>query len=613
MNYKELAANIVKMVGGADNIVHLEHCSTRLRFALVDKSKVNQEELKKMPGILGVVIAAQVQVIIGNNVIEVYDEIMKICPLGAANMGLRGVNKEKNNIPSQFLEFIMGIFQPLVPALAGAGVLKSVLLLLSLLGILSPSSAIYTILITISDATFYFLPIMVAVTTANVLKSNRLVAVAAVGYMLLPATTAMLAKGTVIFGITLTNIAYGAQIFPAILCVVFLSYMERLFNKISPKSIRIFFVPMMSLAITIPMTLIILGPLGYNAGLIFTAVILFIYSKLGFIALGILGAVLPFMIATGMHKTLLPYALASFSQFGFEALYTPASLAHNISESGACFAVALRTKDKTLRQVAISAGISALMGITEPALYGVTLQRKRALLGVVLSGGISGMLVGLLAVKAFVPVGPGLASMSQFIDPNNNNNLIMAVICFIVALFGSFVITFIIWKDEKIEIQDTAEDKVSIIASPLNGKAVNLSEVKDEIFANKTLGDGIAVFPADGLLVSPVDAEVVMLSETKHAIGMRTNNGIEILIHIGIDTVTMGGKGFTSYVKNGDIVKTGDKLISFDIGEIEKAGLDPTVSIVVSNSSKNKVSNQFYGDIKNGDVLFEVKKEGNEK
>lgn len=615
MDYKKIANEILDLIGGSKNVATLEHCSTRLRFSLVDKSVVDVEKIKKIKGVMGVVDGSQFQIVIGNNVVEVYDTLLKICPL-SGNQGIEA-KKDDRKCGAKLLEFIISVFQPLVPAIAGTGVLKSVLLLLSMFGLLANDSTVYTALAAISDATFYFLPIMVAVTTANALKSNRLVAVAAVGYLLLPATTQALTDGMTLFGFAVKNVTYSSQVFPAILCVIFLSLMERGFNKISPKAIRIFFVPMMSLAITIPVTLLILGPLGYNIGTLFTAVILALYGKLGFVALGLLAAILPFMIATGMHKALLPYAITTYGQLGYEALYMPASLAHNISESGACFAVALKSKDENLKQTALSAGISALMGITEPALYGVTLQNKKAMIGVVLSGAISGMLMGLFVVKAFIVVGPGLASMSMFVDSANGSNFMYACIGFAVALLGSFIITFVLWKDSDSEVEEdvtvvealTEEEKeVNILVSPLNGEAVDLSTVSDEMFASKTLGDGIAIVPKDGKLYAPCDAEVVMLFETKHAIGLRTSNGAEILIHIGVNTVSMEGVGFTAFVKQNDKVKEGDLLIEFGLDAIKEKNLDPTVMVVNSNSTSYKVLNQSYGDVKTGDVLFDVKR-----
>lgn len=614
MDYKSLARSIVENVGGADNIVHLEHCSTRLRFQLADHSKVNIDALKKTPGVMGVIDAAQFQIVIGNDVIEAYDAITSAYDLGGVPAA--SAKKEKRSAGAVFLEYLIGIFQPLVPAIAGAGVLKSIMLLLAMIGVITSTDALYTTLVGISDATFYFLPLMVAVTTANMFKTDRLVAVAAVGFLLLPATTTALKDGLVLFGITVQNITYSSQVFPAILEVICLSLLERWLNKVSPKAIRVFFVPMVALAITIPVTLLVLGPLGYNVGVLLTDAILFMYSTFGWIALAVLAAILPLMVSMGMHKALVPYAVSSMSTAGFESLYIPASLGHNISESGACLAVALRTKDERLRQTALSAGISALMGITEPALYGVTLQHKRAMTAVVISGAISGALIGLLGVKAFVTVGPGLASMTMYVDAANPQNLVNAFIGFAVALVCSFAIAFVTWKDDnQVETASTIDkpaataDAALELVVPVSGTVEDITKVPDEMFAAKTLGDGMAIVPSQGMLYSPVDAEVTMVFKTRHAIGLTCANGAEILIHVGIDTVKMDGDGFTSHVNTGDHVGVGDELISFDIDKIEKAGFDPTVCIIVSNGADFSVENKAQeGAATVGDALFTVER-----
>lgn len=614
MDYKSLAKSIVENVGGADNIVHLEHCSTRLRFQLADHSKVNIDALKKTPGVMGVIDAAQFQIVVGNDVIEAYDAITSAYDLGGVPAA--SAKKEKRSAGAVFLEYLIGIFQPLVPAIAGAGVLKSIMLLLAMIGVITSTDALYTTLVGISDATFYFLPLMVAVTTANMFKTDRLVAMAAVGFLLLPATTTALKDGLVLFGITVQNITYSSQVFPAILEVICLSLLERWLNKVSPKAIRVFFVPMVALAITIPVTLLVLGPLGYNVGVLLTDAILFMYSTFGWIALAVLAAILPLMVSMGMHKALVPYAVSSMSTAGFESLYIPASLGHNISESGACLAVALRTKDERLRQTALSAGISALMGITEPALYGVTLQHKRAMTAVVISGAISGALIGLLGVKAFVTVGPGLASMTMYVDAANPQNLVNAFIGFAVALVCSFAIAFVTWKDDnQVEAASTTDkpaattDAALELVVPVSGTVEDITKVPDEMFAAKTLGDGMAIVPSQGMLYSPVDAEVTMVFKTRHAIGLTCANGAEILIHVGIDTVKMDGDGFTSHVSTGDHVGVGDELISFDIDKIEKAGFDPTVCIIVSNGADFSVENKTQeGAATVGDALFTVER-----
>lgn len=595
MDYKKIAEDVLKNIGGKENISHLEHCTTRLRFTLKDDDLADSESVEKINGVLGVRHNAQFQVIIGNEVNEVFDEVQKQVGGISSNDSEKSTSKKKQKISSIFLDFLISIFQPLVPAIAGGGVLKSTLLLISMFGWIDPTSSTYQILTLVGDAPLYFLPILVAITTANKLKVNTLVATSAVGALLLPNMAAMLGEGTSLFGLGLSNIAYSYQVFPAILSILFYAQLEKIFTKYSPKAIRIFFVPMMSLVITVPITLLVLGPLGYNLGQGFSAVIIFLFNQFGWVATALLAAFLPFMVATGMHKAMLPYAISSVSELGRELLYLPASLAHNISESGACFAVAIRTKDSVLKATAVSAGISALFGITEPALYGVTLMRKRVLYGVMTGSLIGGAFIGIVGVQAFALVGPGLASITLFADPANSMNLIYALIALVLSFVVSFVAVLVFWKEEIIEETDTGEkiammtgEKVEYI-SPVEGEVITLSEVKDDVFSSGLVGDGIAILPDKGVLLAPTDGIVTMVFDTKHAIGMRTDNGAELLFHIGIDTVQLNGQFFKPLIKQGDKVTTGDALMEFDIDSIKNAGYDPTVIVVVTNKDNYQV------------------------
>lgn len=588
MDYKKIASDILKFVGNSENISSVEHCSTRLRFFVHNKNLVEIENLKKIKGVIGVIVNTQVQVVIGNNVVEVYDELIKIFK---PEKSLK--NNETKKFGSMFLEYLIGIFQPLVPAIAGAGVLKSLLILLSVLKIVEKTDGLYIILNSISDATFYFLPLMVAITTANKLNTNRLVALSAVGVFLLPSNVALLSEGVKIFGLTLKNIQYNSQVFPAILITICVGILEKKLNKFSPKSIRIFFVPMLSLAITIPLGYLFLGPLGYTLGEYLTKLILFIYFKLGYIGIALLSAILPFMIATGMHKAMVPYAISTYSKLGYEMMYLPASLAHNISESGACFAVSLKSKNKELKSVAFSAGISALMGITEPALYGVTLLNKKVLYSIIASSFIGGGFVGFVALKSFVIAGPGLANITMFIDGDNSMNFVYGLLGFLISLILSFIFTLILFKDnDEIQKNDNNMNDESIlenskkIYSPIKGKQISLKNVNDLMFSNNTLGYGTAVIPEIGKIFAPSDAIVKMVFETKHAIGLELSNGVELLIHIGIDTVRLNGKYFKEYVKEKDVVKKGDLLIEFDIDKIKENGFDLTTPIIVTNSDE---------------------------
>jgi PTS system beta-glucosides-specific IIC component len=606
MDYKKTATDILNYVGGENNVVHLGHCATRLRFTLADENKANLEALKEIPGVLDVVMTAQFQVIIGNDVIEVYDELLKLGKFGKRdNNDNNTVSTSKKKIGAVVLDFFVSVFQPLIPAMAGAGILKSMLLLLSALNLVDEKGQTYLILTSISGSVFYFLPILVAITTATKLKVNHLVAAAAMSILLFPDMTKLLNEGASLFTIPVTNVNYAAQVFPSILGVIFYSYMERFFTKISPKPIRVFFIPMMSLLITVPIMLLVLGPIGFEAGKLLTAAILFLFAKVGWLAVGVLAAILPFMIATGMHKAITPYSISTIAATGKELLLLPALLAHNMSQSAACFAIAARTKNTKLKSLAISSGVSALFGITEPALYGITLQRKRVLINVVISCLIGGLSLGLSNVAGSIVVSPSLASISMFIDPTNSKNFVFALVGIVISFVVSFIINFFSWKEDNSEVKSVVNDEaektvetvnksinigdVVSIKQPVEGEVIPLTEVKDAVFSSKVMGEGIAVIPSKGELYAPVDGEIKMVFNTNHALGMQTANGSELLFHIGIDTVQLGGKYFESQVKEGDKVKAGDLLVKFNLQKIIEEGYDPATIAVVTNKDKYSV------------------------
>jgi PTS system beta-glucosides-specific IIC component len=562
---------------------------------------VDVDHLQRVPGVIAVKMTGQCQVVIGNDVVEVYDQIIEL--LG--DMGHRSgastststssSTSSKKNIGSVLLDFITSIFSPLIPAIAGGGILKSVLLLLGLMKWMDPSGQTYQLLFQIGDAPLYYIPLLVAVTTAKKLKVNQLVAVSAVGALMLPKVTEMITEGAMLFGFPIKNISYAYQVFPAILTILLYAQLEKLFTRISPKAIRIFFVPMMSLVITVPISLLLLGPLGYTLGEGFSSVIVMLFTKVGWVATALLAAVLPFMVSVGMHKALLPYAITSVTTTGKELLYLPASLAHNIAESGACFAVAIRTKDKELRSTAISAGISALFGITEPALYGVTLQNKKVLGSVMIGSLIGGAFIGIVGLEVYVLVGPGLASMSMFVSESLPQNIINAFIGLIISFVAPFIILLIFGKDRKGENQNqqmaknTVQQKaqkaqeVQEIKSPIIGQEILLADVNDEVFSSKAMGEGVAIIPSKGELYAPVDGVIVVVYNRSHAIAMKMENGCELLFHVGIDTVRLQGKYFEPVVKAGDTVKAGDLLLKFEIDKIIEAGYDPVTIMVVSS------------------------------
>ena len=609
MSYKEVALKILKAVGGDENVQHLEHCSTRLRFNLIDNSKVKVKDLESIPEVIAVKQNVQCQVVIGNAVVEVYDEVKKL--ISDKGVNNNNSNKEKRKVGAIILDFVISVFQPLIPAIAGGGILKSLLMLLNMIGILSNTTPTYKILNFVGDAPLYFLPLLVAFTTANKMKVNPLVAVSAVAALLTPNLAKMLGDGTLFFNIPVQNINYAYQVFPAILCVLLYSQLEKFFNKISPKVIRSFFVPMMSLLITVPITLLLLGPIGYNFGQGFAGVILFVFGKFGWLAVAILAAFLPFMVVTGMHKAMIPYVITSLGQSGRELIYNAASLAHNISEAGGCFAVSIRTKDKALRSTAVSAGISALFGITEPALYGVTILHKRVLYGVMVGAFTGGAFLGIQAVEAYVAVGPGVASLSMFISETLPNNLLNAIIGLVISFVVSFIAVAVLWKEEvtnKVTNNEEVkvENKKEKFNAPLEGELIPLSEVKDDIFSSKLMGEGFAIIPSKGELYAPIDGTIEMVFETKHSLAMKSEDGTEILFHVGLETVNLKGKYFNSEVSVGKSVKQGDLLLNFELDKIIAEGFDPVTAVIITNRPDAKIGTVESKKVTKKDNVFEI-------
>ena len=612
-NYKQTATDVLRLVGGEKNVAQLEHCSTRLRFTLADPAKADVDALKKTPGVMGVIASGpQCQVVIGNDVIEVYDELVKLGSFHASAGTPAPAGKK--SIAATALDLMVGIFQPLVPAIAGGGILKAFLSLFALIGWIDSAGVLYRTLIAVADAPLYYLPLMVAVTMAIKINCNKLVALATVGALLLPATSTLISEGNSLFGIPIQNITYAYQVFPAILAVAFLYFLEKYITKITPKPIRVFFVPMVCFIITFPITLLLLGPIGLTIGKGITTVMLAVYSKVGWLAVGLVAAILPLLISVGAHKAFIPYVVTSLGDLGYEILYNGASLAHNISEGGASLAVALKTKNSELRSTAISSGISAIFGITEPAIYSITLQKRRVLFGVMIGSFISGSFIGLMAVKAFVAMGPGLAGMAMFVDPENAMNIVWAFVGFGLALAGSFIATLILYKDENtaeaVE-QPSAESaapavSAAVVYSPLQGKAISLTEVRDEVFSQKILGDGMAVVPVKGELYAPADGRIESVFEAKHAVSMVTSQGAELLMHIGMDTVKLEGKYFEPQVKSGDTVKKGQLLMKFDLDAIKAAGYDVTTPVVVTNSDRFSVKPAADGTVVPGAALMKL-------
>jgi len=459
MSTKELASDIFFHIGGHDNIESVVHCSTRLRFKLNDAALADTATLKKIPGIIAVVNSGgQYQVVLGSHVNEVFSDLEKMLfrPKSEQNNSSKenisdSKKKSKSKPHEVIIDFLISIFQPLIPAITGAGMLKAMLILLSTAGWIQTTSDTFRVLNSVADAVFYFLGLMIAVTTATKLNIDKILAIASVSPLLLPSLMAMTKDGISVFNLDIQNVAYNAQVFPFVLTILFLSVMIKIWTKISPKVLRGFLVPMLSLLITAPVSLIILGPTGYVLGSYISGGVLWLFNHFGWAAIMLMAMALPFMVTLGMHKPMIPYVVNQYSTTGVEPFYGAASLAHNISEAGAMFAIALKTKDKDMRAIAFSTGTSALCGISEPALYGVTIQHKKILYSVLFGCMAGGLYVGLNLVTSHVAVTPGIASMAKFVSPTNPMNIVHACIGFAISFISSMICAVILWKDKVAE------------------------------------------------------------------------------------------------------------------------------------------------------------------
>ncbi|MGO4527987.1 beta-glucoside-specific PTS transporter subunit IIABC [Paenibacillus sp. 2TAF8] len=607
MNYKETAKEILDKVGGQENINDFLHCSTRLRMNLKDPNQAKTEEIKAMDGVMGAVYSGgQYQVIIGNDVSYVYNELKQMVTINTEENPEQNKKRDLSfkGLFESFAGLITGIFQPIIPAIAAAGMFKALLLLCTSLGILSKDSQIYALLLNIADAAFYFLPVLLAYSSAQKFKTNPYIAATLAGVLLHPKMIALLG-GEVpvqIAGIPVPNISYASSVLPIILTVWLMSYVEKFADKVSPGPVKIFLKPLIVLLVMAPLALTILGPIGNYLGVGLSDGLFWIQGKIGWLTVVILAVFLPFIVMFGMHKVFYPVIFAAMVSPGYETLIHSAMLSSNMAQGAGALAVWFLAKDKKLKQVALPAGISGLFGITEPALYGVHLRLKRTLVACMIGAGSAGLFAGIVNLKAYAAVGPGLASLPMFIGAENNFTyaLITAAISIIVTPIAVYFIGF---NDPGAESDAPASSAKSpqevttpaapkkkklqsrlVVFSPIEGEAIPLKAVNDEAFSQEAMGKGMAIKPAKGQVVAPFDGTVQTVFRTKHSIGLKSVEGIELLIHIGIDTVKLKGQHFNVVVQEGDIVKHGQLLIEFDMEAIEKAGFDTTTPVIVTNS-----------------------------
>ncbi|SCX86247.1 PTS system beta-glucoside-specific IIA component, Glc family /PTS system beta-glucoside-specific IIB component, Glc family /PTS system beta-glucoside-specific IIC component, Glc family [Paenibacillus polysaccharolyticus] len=608
MDKQQLSKDILKLVGGEENVDQVTHCMTRLRFNLNDNKKADKETLKNTPGVMGVMEnGGQFQVIIGNDVPKVYNALVGNMSKGA-NAGSSTAStgpKQKRNPISALFDFISGVFTPILPAITGAGMIKGIVAILVAFGWLSDKSSTYVILSAIGDGAFYFLPIILAISAAKKLGSNMYIGAALAAGIMHPTITALLAEGNSSFaGIKVVAATYSSTVIPIVIAIWIASYVEKAVDRITHSSVKLIVVPTVTLLIMVPLTLIAIGPLGSIIGNGMSGGIAWLFDNASILASILIGGTMSLLIITGMHYALLPIVVGSMTTLGYDFII-PLMLAANWAQAGGAIGVGLRSKNGQTKSMAYSTGLTAFMGITEPAMYGVNMRYKKPFIAALIGGAIGGGFMGIVKVKAFVLTGlVGLPGLAAFISPSIST-LIYGILGGVIAIVSAALITYILGFQENnapqaaatsastetvtsatttapaVTEETQAQDEQ--VFSPITGEVKPLSEVPDPAFSEEIMGKGFAIQPTEGRVVSPINGTVFSLSKSGHAIGLVSDTGAEMLIHIGIDTVKLKGQFFSPKVQAGTKVSVGDVLMEFDREEIEKAGYTTITPVIITN------------------------------
>lgn len=620
MKFENEAKEIVGLVGGEANVASLVHCATRLRFELKDGSKFQKEKLEKLSYVLKVLVSGgQYQVVIGPNVDAYYDAIFAVAKIESGN-NTTLQSTEKVKLSDKILKVISGAFSPLIPLMAGSGMIKALLTLFTTIGVMSDSGSTYLILSAAGNACFYFMPVFLGITISKQLKANAFVGGAIGAALLEPNFTGLLsAEGAVNFlGIPVTPIDYQATIFPIFIAILVYAYLDKSLRKVTPQSLQYFLVPMVCLMIMVPFTVILFGPVGTTIGNYVSSFVMWLFSISGTLAGIVLGAAYPFLTMLGLHWGFTPITLQNLDQFGgdiIEGVCVCAVWAQMGIALGSYLKAQKNSKLKSIAGPTFITGFFA--GVTEPILYSIVMEYKRLMVVVAISGACGGAIAGTLGV-----------TMDAYVFHNIFSAAVMSyspIWAYAIAVLTSLAVATILtytWglsgldeeKAQDLQVMETeskslkpSDVKMISVVSPLDGDVIELKEVDDEVFASGVTGKGVAIVPTNNVVVSPVEGTVSVLFPSKHAVGITTKDGVELLVHIGLNTVMLNGEGFTAFVKQGDKVVCGQKLLEFDKKFILSKGYSLQSPVLVTNADQfsDIVMNENQ-TVKTGEELYKV-------
>lgn len=627
MKNEELADAIIKNVGGTENIESLIHCVTRLRFVLKDESLAQDKTIGNLDGVISVVKSGgQYQVVIGNKVGTIYDAIMNKYQIKGQDDDVKektSDNQEKQNLFNRFVHMIIAIVGPMIGVIATAGILKGLTALLTSIHVISNTSSTYTILYAISDAMFYFLPVLVGFSAAKYFKANQYIG-AGLGLALCYPTLVQAysaGKAMNFFGIPVVLANYTSSLFPVIFAVWLMAITEKYLNKHVSDSIKSIIVPFLAFLVGILPTLIIAGPILTYVSQLLSKLVLEIYNFAPVVAGVILGAFWQVIVIFGLHYAFIPVLMNNITTLHYDPINAILTVTV-FAQMGGALGVWLKSKQTKTKNIAGAAAFSAFLGVTEPAIYGISLKFKRVFAMTFIGGGIGGAIMTLMNAKMYSFGANGIFSGPLYINPKGIDNSLWAfIIADVVSLIVTTILTYLFgYKDIVDESEtDTNKTKPSTgivlnnqnIDSPLDGKTIALTEVNDQVFSSGAMGSGFAVIPNnDSKVYAPFNGSVVTVFETKHALGLISDNGVEMLIHMGINTVELKGEPFDIKVKTGDTIKKGQLLAEVDWQDIKNKNYDPTTMVVITNTMEYKQINNL--DLKNkqsvsvGDAILRI-------